>query len=108
MGKKKKEKAKPKPWQNDFDGLSDGMETFWQAARDNIYEKRNTALLNYLEKVQMEKGEEVSCQKGGYGKIPEKVLELEGLKVLDFSRNIITEANISQVRAAFSVSLFPR
>jgi len=94
MGKKKKAKAPPKPFENGFEGLSDGMERFWKSARDNIYEKRGEKLLEYLDKVDNENGEEVSCPNSGYAIIPDRILELKDLKTIDFNHNLIEEDNI--------------
>lgn len=94
MGKKKKSKAPPKPWENDFEGLSDGMEKFWKSARDSIYEKRGEKLLEYLDKVEVEHGEEVSCPNSGFAIIPARILELKDLKIIDFNHNLIGDENI--------------
>merc|ERR1711998_517519 len=94
MGKKKKSKAPPKPWQNEFEGLSEGMESFWKGARDGIYERRGEKLLAQLDQIAAEKGKELSCPKGGYAILPERVLDLTGLEVLDFHSNLLREDNI--------------
>jgi len=101
MGKKKgkKGKAPPKPWQNEFEGLSEGMEMFWQSARDGIYQKRGEELLAQLDEVEEELKKsdgkrELVCISKGYAIIPERVAELAGLQKINFAKNLVTEDTI--------------
>lgn len=89
MGKKKK--APPKPWQNNFEGLSDGMEMFWKEAQKNIHEKRAAALMLEIDKLQIEGGTELVCRKGNYPSFPDRILDLKGLTKIDLSHNILDD-----------------
>jgi len=95
MGKKKP-KAPPKPWQNEFEGLSVGMESFWRGAAQGIYERRGDRLLEELEKISNTKGEELACPKSGFAIMPSQVLSIPSLTSIDFHGNLLSEDNMPE------------
>merc|ERR1712166_582580 len=94
--KGRKSKAPPKPWQNNFEGLSDAMETFVSSAKEGIFEMRSKKMLEEIDRASKEGLSELSCPRGGYASIPLEISELEGIEVLDLNHNIIDEDHIDE------------
>jgi len=96
MPKKRKSKVPPKPWQNNFEGLSDGMEKFVSGAKEGIFAMRSKKMLEEIERASKEGLSELACPRGGYASIPLELSELEGIEVLDLNHNIIDEDHIDE------------
>merc|ERR1712166_29323 len=94
--KGRKSKAPPKPWQNNFEGLSDAMETFVSSAKEGIFEMRSKKMLEEIDRASKKGLSELSCPRGGYASIPLEISELEGIEVLDLNHNIIDEDHIDE------------
>eukprot|EP00656_Telonema_subtile_P008979 TRINITY_DN1419_c0_g1_i3.p1 TRINITY_DN1419_c0_g1~~TRINITY_DN1419_c0_g1_i3.p1 ORF type:complete len:439 (-),score=115.71 TRINITY_DN1419_c0_g1_i3:3-1319(-) len=92
--KRGRKKEPPKPWQNEFEGLSPHMETFVEGCKSEIYAMRVQKMKEEIERVGTGRGHHLALTKGGHASVPEELSKLKGLLVLELAHNLLDESTI--------------